>query len=151
MILCQTWSIPSLFSNLCHITLALCMLIYHILAGIGFLQDYRRLNVALTRARLSLYIVGNCKVLSKDCVWNGLIDFAKGRKFVKECEAFQATVEQASENNPVDNLSELMTKMNVNQPMIKPTNTKKAGRRKHRSAKTEEEKIEPDDLHATTK
>ncbi|EPX70477.1 helicase sen1 [Schizosaccharomyces octosporus yFS286] len=47
--------------------------------GIGFLQDIRRLNVALTRARSSLYIVGSTEPLLQNEVFRNLIGDAKTR------------------------------------------------------------------------
>jgi superfamily I DNA and/or RNA helicase len=41
---------------------------------IGFLNSYRRLNVALTRAQHGLVIVGNRKTLSSDKNWKKLIE-----------------------------------------------------------------------------
>eukprot|EP00126_Sphaerothecum_destruens_P008230 Sdes_comp20136_c0_seq1m13231 len=41
--------------------------------GIGFLNNPRRLNVALTRAKYGIIIVGNPKVLSKQVLWNNLL------------------------------------------------------------------------------
>lgn len=41
--------------------------------GIGFLSDPRRLNVALTRARLGIVLLGNPRVLSKNPLWAALL------------------------------------------------------------------------------
>lgn len=41
--------------------------------GIGFLSDPRRLNVALTRARLGIILFGNPRVLSKNALWAALL------------------------------------------------------------------------------
>ena len=40
---------------------------------LGFLVDYRRLNVGLTRARYSLIIIGDSETLEADSVWRSLI------------------------------------------------------------------------------
>ncbi len=40
---------------------------------LGFLKDYRRLNVAITRAKKKLYIVGHRESLSVDMIYNKLI------------------------------------------------------------------------------
>ncbi|OWF39025.1 Regulator of nonsense transcripts 1 [Mizuhopecten yessoensis] len=52
--------------------------------GIGFLNDPRRLNVALTRAKYGIIIVGNPKVLSKQPLWNHLLTYYKEQKCLVE-------------------------------------------------------------------
>lgn len=46
-------------------------------AEIGFLKDYRRMNVAMTRARKKLYIIGDSTTLCKDDFYNELMDYAQ--------------------------------------------------------------------------
>lgn len=48
--------------------------------GIGFLQDWQRLNVAITRAKYSLWIVGNAETLQNHQEWATLIKYIKQDK-----------------------------------------------------------------------
>jgi regulator of nonsense transcripts 1 len=52
--------------------------------GIGFLNDPRRLNVALTRAKRGLVVLGNPRVLAKRPLWNDLLTHFKDRGLLVE-------------------------------------------------------------------
>lgn len=47
--------------------------------GIGFLSDIRRMNVGITRAKSSLWVLGNSQSLMRGEFWGGLIQDAKTR------------------------------------------------------------------------
>lgn len=52
--------------------------------SIGFLSDARRLNVALTRAKYGLIILGNPRVLSRNLLWHHLVSHFKERGLLVE-------------------------------------------------------------------
>ncbi|KGY14769.1 hypothetical protein PABG_12363 [Paracoccidioides brasiliensis Pb03] len=52
--------------------------------GIGFLADIRRMNVGLTRAKSSLWVLGSSKSLVQGEFWRGLISDAHTRKLVTQ-------------------------------------------------------------------
>ena len=47
--------------------------------GVGFLDDVRRMNVGLTRAKSSMWVLGNSNTLAQDATWNDMINDAKLR------------------------------------------------------------------------
>lgn len=40
---------------------------------LGFLKDLRRLNVAITRPKYFLFVIGNSATLSGDSLWDDMI------------------------------------------------------------------------------
>jgi len=44
---------------------------------IGFLKEYRRMNVAMTRAKSKLVVVGDSATLGKDPFYNAIIDYVQ--------------------------------------------------------------------------
>ena len=44
---------------------------------IGFLKEYRRMNVAMTRARFKLVMIGDSATLGRDSFYNSVIDYAQ--------------------------------------------------------------------------
>ncbi|ONK60305.1 uncharacterized protein A4U43_C08F16750 [Asparagus officinalis] len=47
--------------------------------GIGFVSDFRRMNVGITRARSSVLVVGSASTLMQDDHWSNLVNSAKER------------------------------------------------------------------------
>ncbi len=56
--------------------------------SIGFLADVRRMNVALTRARYLLLVVGNARSLCNNPEWEALVKEAKERRVCKKRKKF---------------------------------------------------------------
>jgi senataxin len=61
---------PLFIVRLSHISLSLTFLE----SGVGFLSDTRRMNVALTRAKFCLFVVGDAPTLSTNENWKALVE-----------------------------------------------------------------------------
>jgi superfamily I DNA and/or RNA helicase len=46
---------------------------------IGFLKDYRRMNVALTRAKEQLFIIGDSATIGADPFFNQLLEYVEAK------------------------------------------------------------------------
>lgn len=51
-------------------------------AGVGFLADVRRMNVAITRAKAALWVLGSAQTLKRSPVWAALLADAEARGLV---------------------------------------------------------------------
>jgi superfamily I DNA and/or RNA helicase len=49
---------------------------------IGFLQDWRRMNVAITRAKYGLFVIGDKNTLCKDKNWRDYIEWLESKKLI---------------------------------------------------------------------
>jgi helicase MOV-10 len=56
--------------------------------GLGFLTDYRRFNVAVTRAKNLLVLIGNPHVLRRDKHWSEYLDFIESLESIYLCSLF---------------------------------------------------------------
>lgn len=45
--------------------------------ALGFVSDFRRMNVAITRAKHCLFVVGNSATLKMDQHWSNMIDYCR--------------------------------------------------------------------------
>ncbi|KAF5369282.1 hypothetical protein D9758_002689 [Tetrapyrgos nigripes] len=56
--------------------------------NIGFLSDIRRMNVAITRAKSSLFILGHATTLQRsNDVWRDIVEDARSRKFLVDVDS----------------------------------------------------------------
>lgn len=61
----------------------------NIFQSLGFVACPKRLNVALTRARALLVIIGNPDVLSKDPYWKTVLEYCLKRNSYTGCNLIQ--------------------------------------------------------------
>jgi senataxin len=67
--------------------------------GVGFLNDERRVNVALTRAKCSLWVVGNGEVLKSSELWQTLLQQMNQRGALRRADEFKDIFSQWKASN----------------------------------------------------
>ena len=90
--------------------------------SLGFVSDCRRLNVAITRPRYSLLLVGNCSTLKRDERWERLL---QPRKYVEPMKVISGTA-PSKQNSVIEALKtskkKQKAKANLNSNEVKTGN-----------------------------
>lgn len=82
--------------------------------GIGFLNDIRRMNVGLTRAKSSLWVLGDSRALEQGEFWNRLIQDAKSRTRYTSGDIMGLLSRPTSKDAPAIDYSKLSYETNGN-------------------------------------
>ncbi|RVX71164.1 hypothetical protein B0A52_03530 [Exophiala mesophila] len=90
--------------------------------GIGFLNDIRRMNVGLTRAKSSLWVLGNSQALVQGEFWRALINDAKSRNRYTDGDIISLLRRQLlTEDMMKDDID-----MDMGEPVVEPTDASSA-------------------------
>ncbi|KAL6934016.1 hypothetical protein ACO0R3_001799 [Hanseniaspora guilliermondii] len=91
--------------------------------SIGFLRDFRKLNVALTRGKSNMWIVGNDNMLINDKLWGSLIRDAEQRG-CKMTKAFFEKIKNTNEEEAKNIDNKFLSINSNNKETIEPINKK---------------------------
>ncbi|XP_070558236.1 putative helicase MOV-10 [Ptychodera flava] len=85
---------------------------------LGFLKNPKRFNVAVTRAKALLIVVGNPFMLQKDPHWNRLLDYCRGKGAYTGCD-FETDDDEAAMQDLIERFEAINLTPQTNEPVEK--------------------------------